>query len=543
MKRFIESHKGEQFDIVIIGGGISGAAVAYDAASRGLKVALLEMHDFGWATSAATSKLIHGGLRYLYNMEFGLVRESLRERRILENIAPNFVYPIPFMVPNYGRFKDNKYVIMAGLIMYDIFAFDKKWTWDKSKRIPNHTTFSRKKTMEREPKLRRKGLTGSSYYYDCQSIFPERLTLAFVKSAVKYGAKVANYAKVESFIYEDGRRIAGVKVRDLLSNRLIDVRGSLTINCGGPWVDIISGIAEQGSSNHQIKRSEGIHIIVRKILKSGAVTVMTPKGRHFFLIPWRGHSLIGTTDKEYVGTPESYQVTRTSIEELIAEVNDSFGDGDLSYKDVIHTFGGLRPLVDDQTEGTYASSRKYEIHNNALDGYEGLITVEGGKYTTSRNLAVNVMRMAQRKLKVSLPKSQTDREYLVGCEIEDMNDFLASIKPENTDFNEKTIEYLGRNYGTEYAEVLDIARRRTELKERINDDGEILAQVSYAVRREMARTLSDILMRRSGIGTLGYPGDAVVKKVARVAAKELKWSEARMRKEIADIKKALLLPR
>jgi glycerol-3-phosphate dehydrogenase len=271
--------------------------------------------------------------------------------------------------------------------------------------------------------------------------------------------------------------------------------------------------------------------------------MMTPKGRHFFIIPWRGHSLVGTTDKEYVGDPDEYRVTRARIEEFLAEINESFGDGDLTMKDVLYAYGGLRPLVDDQTEGTYASSRKYEIYNNALDGYEGLITVEGGKYTTSRNLAISVMSMAQRKLKVRLPRPETHLEYLTGCEIENMNVFLTEIINENRDFNEKTMEYLGRNYGTEYREVLEIARTRTELKERVNEDGEILAEVVYAIRSEMARTLRDILLRRTGIGTLGYPGDAVMKKAARIAAKELKWSEGRIRKEIADIKQILSVPR
>ncbi len=543
MKRFIESYKGEQFDLIVIGGGITGAAVAYDAASRGLKVALCEKNDFGWATSAATSKLIHGGLRYLNNFEYSLVRESLRERRILENIAPNFVYPIPFMVPNYGRLKDNKWIIMIGLTLYDVLAFDKKWTWDKSKRIPNHSTYSRKKATELEPKLRRKGLTGASVYYDCQSIFPERLTLAFIKSAANYGAKVANYAQVENFLYTDGKSITGVRVRDLVTGKFVEVKGKLTVNCGGPWADIVLRMAEQGNNAHQIKRSEGIHIITRKLLKKDAITMMTPKGRHFFIIPWRGHSLIGTTDKEYIGNPDEYRVTRERVEEFLEEINESFGDGNLTMKDVLHAYGGLRPLVDDQTEGTYASSRKYEIYNNALDGYEGLITVEGGKYTTSRNLAIQVLSMVQRKLKVRLPKSQTDKEYLKGSEIEDMPAFITEAKNENRDFNEKTIEYLCRNYGSEYVEVLALAREKSELKERLNEDGEILAEAVYAIRSEMAHTLRDIIFRRTGIGTLGYPGDTVIKKIAKVAARELKWKEARVRKEIAEVKQALQVPR
>jgi len=201
VKRFIESYDGQPFDLIVVGGGITGACVAYDAAGRGLKVALLEKKDFGWATSAATSKLIHGGLRYLANLEIGLVRESLRERRILENIAPNFVYPLPFLVPTYEGRKSNKWLIETGMILYDILSFDKGKTWDKAKKIPGHQSLSREEALREEPNLREEGLTGAAVYYDCQSICPERLTLAFVKSAEKSGAQVANRAEVTGFLH------------------------------------------------------------------------------------------------------------------------------------------------------------------------------------------------------------------------------------------------------------------------------------------------------------------------------------------------------
>lgn len=547
MKRFLAQYRGEEYDVAIIGGGITGAAVAYDAASRGLSVVLCEKDDFGWATSSANSKLIHGGLRYLANFEYGLVRESLRERRILANIAPNLVHPIPFMVPTYHSIKNSKLLLMAGLTTYDILAFDKKWTWDKGKRIPNHSTFSRKKALSMEPNLRKKGLTGALLYYDSQSISPERFTLAFIKSAVNYGAHVANYAEVKNFLYGPSRggnkRISGILVRDKLKNRNVEVKARLTINCGGPWADIVLRHAGDGEISHRIRRSEGIHIITRSLTRKYAVTMMTPGGRHFFIIPWRGYSLIGTTDKEYVGNPDDYRVSRESIEEFIEEINASFGEGNLAYRDVLFAYGGLRPLVDTQTEGTYETSRKYEIYNNALEGFEGLITVEGGKWTTSRNLAVNVMNMVQKKLKVHLPSSATSTEYLRGCEIDSMEGYLNEIKTENPGYGEKTMDTLGKLYGTAYKEVLNVAAEEKEYSQRLNDDGEILAQVVYAIRKEMACGLDDILMRRTGIGTLGYPGDAVVRKVAAIAAKELRWNDTRKKHEIDKVKTMLQVPK
>jgi len=546
MQRFIENHTNEHFDVIVIGGGISGASVAYEAATRGLKVALLEKNDFSWATSAATSKMIHGGLRYLVNGEILLVRESLRERRVLENIAPNFVYPWPMMMTHYKTpFKNNKWLVKIGMLVYDALSYDKNFTWDACKKIPSHKTISKKEVMQNEPHVRSEGLTGASIFCDCISIFPERLTLAFIKSAVAYGAKASNYTRVEGFMMGSENNVTGVKVRDLLNNKTYEVSGTITINCGGPWADIVLGLAKsKGDGSSTLRRSEGIHIITSKHLLSGNYTVasMTPSGRHFFLIPWRNHTLIGTTDKPFTGNPDDYHVTRESIMELIDDINSSFSDGKLSYADVKHTYGGLRPLVEEDTSETYSSSRKYEIYDNKKDGLNGLITVEGGKYTTSRKLAENCLNIVASKMEQSLGQSVTDKQFLTGCEIKNLNAFLADIQKENSDFGKPTMNYLGRNYGTEYAEIIKLARKDKTLSETLNEDGEILAQVVYAVRAEMARTLTDIVMRRTGIGTLGNPGENILRKVANVAARELQWDANKVEQEISNTVKLLTLP-
>jgi glycerol-3-phosphate dehydrogenase len=325
MDRFIENHSGKLYDIVIIGGGITGAAVAYEAATRGFSVALVEKGDFGGATSSATSKMIHGGLRYLANFEFGIVRESLKERRVLENIAPNFVYPIPFMVPLYKNSKSNKWILEPGMIIYDTLSYDKGFTWDKTKKIPLHQLMPGKKVLELEPVVKKEGLTGGIVFYDCASIIPERLTLAFIKSALKCGANVSNYSKVEDFIKESGK-ITGVIVRDLLNEKTVELRGKMTINCGGPWADLILDIARGKHGSQQIRRSEGIHIVTRKLTNKYVVGALTPGGRHCNILPWRGYSLTGTTDQEYIGNPDDYEVTRARIEDFIREVNGAFAD-------------------------------------------------------------------------------------------------------------------------------------------------------------------------------------------------------------------------
>ncbi len=370
----------------------------------------LERHDFGSKTSAATSKLIHGGLRYLANFELGLVRESLKERRILENIAPNFVYPIPNMIlTDNTSMKNKKFVLKIGMILYDILSFDKFLTWDKSKRLPCHRMLSVEETLSTEPHTAREGLTGSIVYYDCASLYPERLTLAFIKSAQANGADAANYTEVTGLIKE-GDAITGIKARDLIKKKNTEIKARVIINCAGPWADHVLTFASGHSHGEVMRRSEGIHIITKKLVNRHLVSAMTPSGRHIFIIPWRNHSLIGTTDKEYVGSPDDWKITKQSIDELISEVNQSFGpELNVKYNDVLFTYGGLRPLVEDQTDDVYESSRKYEIFNHSSDGLSGLITVEGGKYTTSRNLAANVMKLVCKTLGVNETQSGTNR--------------------------------------------------------------------------------------------------------------------------------------
>ena len=533
----------QEYDIIVIGGGITGAAVAYDAASRGLSVALVEKDDFGSKTSSATSKLIHGGLRYLANFELSLVRESLKERRILENIAPNFVYTISNMIVfNSPAMKKQRHLLKIGMILYDILSFDKKFTWDKSKKLPSHKSFSRKKTVQNEPALDSSELGGSLVYYDCASISPERLTLAFIKSAAAKGADTANYMEVTGFLINSGR-IEGVNLFDKISSRTTSIKGRLTINCAGPWADRVLSLTGTEEHKEVLRRSEGIHIITNKILNKYLVTSSTPSGKHIFIIPWRGYSLIGTTDKEYIGSPDDWKIRKESVLELIDDVNASFGEKiKISYDDVLYCYGGLRPLVEDQTEDVYESSRKYEIFDNSADGFDGLITVEGGKYTTSRNLAENVMKIACTKLGISNVKIGTDRDYLFGSELEDIDAFVNFCKTKYSNLPANTVDYLARVYGTEIDDLLAVTDKNSSLAEPLTKEGEIAAQVIYAVEHEMAFTLNDILFRRTGLGTLGHPGKEALSRIADIAGDHLGWNSSKRDEEILEAEKIFRKP-
>lgn len=547
MKRFIEGHTGELFDLLIVGGGISGACVAYEAASRGLKVALVEKADIGGATSAATSKMIHGGMRYLANREFGLVRESLRERRILTNIAPNFVQPTPFITAFYDGAMP-AWLVKMGMVLYDVLSYDKGWLWDQSRKMPLHKTLHREGLLELVPDANRKGLQDLNFlYYDCLSHSAERFTLAFIKSAMKYGAKVANYAEVEEFILEpdgEGRKgVAGGIVRDLIHNRSHQVRAKLTVICAGPWSDLVVNTI-LGTNVKHLRRSEGIHIVAEQLLEEIAFTISVGEGDRILILPYRDHTLIGLTDKEYSGHPDDWAVTGESIRELLEIVNRTYGNGKrLEYRDVLYAYGGLRPLTDVSSADVRKASRRYEISDLSEKGVEGVVVVEGGKWTTSRGLAEKVVDRILDIPTLRGRPSRTSKEYLVGCEIHNMAKFILEKQAKYRDeFTPHQVAYLVKSYGTLIDDVMKFSAQDPAWIQPLNPDGETLGQVIYAIRKEMAYHLDDILLRRTGIGLLGYPGDEVMNLVAKAAARELGWDDQRLKTEIDSATKLMKLP-
>lgn len=547
MERFVEKYNGDEFDIIVIGGGITGASVAYEAASRGLSVALIEKNDFASGTSAASSKMIHGGLRYLAKLEIGLVRESLRERRILMNIASNFVHSLPFLYSMYKTDKVPAWMMRVGMIIYEILSFDKSFLWDKSKKMLHYKTLSAKKTNNLVPQARTEGMIGSHLYYDCSNHSPERMTLAFLKSAIKFGAKVSNYAEMTDFIIDDSdqklKKINGIKVLDKISNKNLVLKSRLIINCGGPWADLILRKTTK-TNDETLRRSEGIHFVTKKIHDDYIFAASSKENQHYFIIPYRQHALIGTTDQEYIGNPDNYKVTKDAINGLLEKVNSSFGNPSepIKYEEITYTYGGLRPLVENQTENVYNSSRKYEIVDEKKHGILGLFTVEGGKFTTSRALAETTIDKAFRVLNKKFLKSQTRHNYLIGCEIQNFSEFIQSKHKQYPMFNERQITFLVKSYGTEIDNLMAIYLKNKDLQEIVNDDGENLSQVVYAIKFEMAVSLSDILLRRTGIGLLGHPGENTLEKIAIIASNYLNWNELQKKEQIEIMNKIFEIP-
>lgn len=532
MRRALDRLASETFDLLIVGGGVTGACVARDAAMRGLKVALVEKADFAGATSAHNSKLVHGGLRYLRNFELGLVRESLKERRIWQRIAPHLVHPLPFLVPLYGGEWKARATLAAGLSLYDVLSFDKGWLDDPAQRLPNHRWLDARAALAEEPVLEGPGLVGAFRYFDAQMYAPERLALECLIEADGDGAAIANYVAAEKIVTRNGR-VEGCSVRDVFSGASFDVRATATLVAAGPWADIFLEQALGKPASHKLLRSKGIHVLVPAMTRSNALTVAAGGG-HFFVLPWHGHTLLGTTDTAFQSEPDAVAVSERDIADFFGFINRNLPGAHLARGKVEHFYAGLRPLVDDGSGDTYGASRRAELvdHGDG-DGLEGLYSAIGGKWTTSRELAQSVVDTIVEKLSLKAAECETDEEPTAGGDVGRFGEFLAEQRKEHPDL--ASIEHLAHMYGSRLPDMLQAADNRPELRAPVGKAGDIGAQVLFAVREEMAVTLADVVMRRTCMGQIGAPPPAALEAAAKIMAGELGWSAERQAAEIESL--------
>jgi len=528
MRRALRRLSDENFDLLIIGGGVTGASVARDAALRGLKVALVEKNDFANATSAHNSKLVHGGLRYLRNFELGLVRESLKERRILQRIAPHLVHPLPFLVPLYGGGMKERATLAAGLTLYDLLSFDKGRLDDPDQRLGNHRWLAKRDAIAREPMLDAENFEGAFLYFDAQMYSPERLALEFLIDADEHGAALANYVEAERLLVRNGH-VEGSTVRDSLTGERFEIRAKLTLVATGPWADIFLAQALGKPATHKLMRSKGIHLLVPAMTKGDALTVATRQG-HFFVLPWRGHTLLGTTDTAFKDDPDAVSVSENDILDFLAFINAHLPQAKLKRGDVRHFYAGLRPLVDDGSGNTYGASRKSELIDHAReDKVEGLLSAIGGKWTTSRHLAELITSAVLEKLSLHGRPCTTATTPLPGARFARFGAFLAAEKAVH---KLPSIEHLAHMYGARLPELLKQMDNRPDLAASLGTNGDIAAQIVLAAREEMAVSLCDAVMRRTGIGQFGPPPRAVLDAASKVMAQELGWNEDRRIREI-----------
>lgn len=521
----------KEFDVIIIGAGINGAGIARDAALRGLKVLLLDKGDIGGGTSSKSTRLIHGGLRYLEHGEFGLVRESLRERETLFRIAPHLVRQLPLLVPFYEDARRGPRIIRAGLRAYDALS--------RGTSVPHHRILSRSEALEEAPGLNASGLLGAALYYDAQVEYAERLVLENVLSAQKHGATIKTYARVNRFISESDS-ILGVEIEDLLSHETSTARGRLTINAAGPWVDHVAGIlGTQLETSLGMKRmiggTKGSHIIVAPFpgAPSSALYVEAKADRRpFFIIPWNGQMLIGTTDIRYEGDLDAVKISDEEIAYLLAETNWVIPEANLKRESILFTYSGVRPLAFTRNSNEEKITRRHFIHDHAPQ-LKNFLSVVGGKLTTYRSLSEQAVDLVFRKLELKVPPCITQQETLPGATASALVAYSYQFAaPEY--LAGKTVDHLLRVYGTRAPQVLIIADSDPALLEIISaETGAIAAEIVFAFQHELARTLSDCLLRRTMIGLSSSAGIGEDEAAARIAQRHLGWSQDRARAEVA----------
>ena len=507
--------KKSHFDLIIIGAGINGAGIARDAAMRGLKVLVLDKGDIGSGTSSYSTRLIHGGLRYLEYGEIGLVRESLRERETLLKIAPHLVRPIPIVIPVYEGASRGRTAIRVGLVLYDLLSFCKS--------VPKHRLLSREETLQRNPGLKSEGLVGSTIYYDCQVQFAERLVLENVLSAKRYGAEILTYARVN--------KIHDHMVQFSSEERQESVSAKVIVNAAGPWVD---DVLQQ--DNKLIGGTKGSHIVVKAFVgaPSQAVYVEAESDRRpFFVIPWNGNYLIGTTDDRFKGDLDQVRCESWEIDYLLRETNRVFPSAKLKRADVCYSYAGVRPLPFTSNEDESGITRRHFICEHSL--VKNLFSIVGGKLTTYRSLAQECVDLVFKGLGRSSPPCRTHEEMLPGAE-----SFEALGWPET--FSENVRKHLAVVYGSRAREILELCNARPDLAETFDSEGNVLrAEVVFAFESEMATTLSDCLMRRTMLGLNSDLGVGDVEAAADVGKQYLGWSDERAKNEVTEYSKHLEL--
>jgi glycerol-3-phosphate dehydrogenase len=519
----IAAMAGDELDILVVGGGIVGAGSALDAVTRGLTTGIVEARDWASGTSSRSSKLIHGGLRYLEMLDFGLVREALTERGLLlDRIAPHLVKPVPFLYPLQHRGWERAYV-GAGIALYDTMAL----TSGTSHGLKHHRHLSRKRALREAPCLRKDALTGAIQYWDAQ-MDDARYTVTVVRTAASFGALAANRVEVTGFLRQ-GERVTGVTATDLETGNTFEVRAKQVINATGVWTDDTQAFADTRGQFH-VRASKGIHLVVpRDRLPSQTGLILRTEKSVLFVIPWGRHWIIGTTDTDWTLAKEHPAASSRDIDYLLERVN-SVLNSPLTREDVEGVYAGLRPLLSGESESTSKLSREHVVGHPV----SGLVVVAGGKYTTYRVMAADAIDEAARTLDARVPPSCTAELPLTGADgyraLWNQRRALAVTSGVHV----ARVEHLLNRYGSCVHELLDMIRADPSLGAPLpGADDYLAAEARYAVTHEGARHVDDVLTRRTRISIEAWDrGVSAAPVVAGLMADALGWGEEEQKREI-----------
>lgn len=493
--------------MVVVGGGVNGCALARAAARRGLRTALLEKRDFGAGITSRSTRLIHGGLRYLESLQFSLVRESLRDREALLREFPGQVAPQPFLLPTYARDSRPPWYLALGLTLYRALA--------SGGSLPPHRRVSASETLSLLPGLDPRGLSGSFEYYDCQAVYPERLALEMALQAAEAGADVRNHARVTAFL-TSGSRVQGVRFDGPDGER--ECRARLVVNAAGAWVDSVLGLLPCGRTRPLLTLVNGVHIVVREFSGAPRHAVYREArsdGRPFFIVPWRGLYLIGTTETPFEGDPDRTLPSEDEIGYLVREANDLFPGASVRRESILYSYSGSRPLLRSGSGSLNRASRGHEIiDHERSDRIGGLLTMAGGKLTTAPSFARATLRRVEAKLGLT-PSSARPSPSAPS---------LEEVPPR-----------IARIYGARAPELLRYLDSDAELARPVADGCETTrGEVLFAIEREKARTLGDILLRRTGLAFDPCYSPSWAERTAEICASASGWNHARMADVLRD---------
>jgi len=549
MKRNLNTLAAQEFDVLIVGAGIYGATAAWDAALRGLSVALIDSGDFGGATSANSLKIVHGGLRYLQTLDVERMRESIRERRTFMHIAPHLVHPLRCVMPTYGHGMKGKEVLWMGMLVNDIISFDRNRIDDPQKQIPLSRVISKDECLRLIPGIDGTRVTGGALWTDAQMYSSERLVLAFVLSAARAGACAANYVEAIDFLRRDDC-ITGMKVRDVFTGETLDIRARIVVNTSGGWVDDV--LEKTIGLSRKVDLSTAMNLVVnRQVLPECAAGIhtwytyekqdgSTHRGRRvLFMTPWNACTLVGTYHLPYDGHPDALRVTEAEVHAFLKEINRGYPGDPIDRRDVTFFHKGFLPMDGiNPKSGEVELTRHSRIHDHQKEeGIEGLISVVGVKYTTARDVSEKTVSLVFQKLSRDVPTSRSRDTRLVGGEIPRFEDYLSQAerhKPAGLDA--RVMRHLVYHYGSEYPRILEYGKENSDWMQSLPGSEDVLeAEVVHAVREEMALKLGDVVFRRTNLGSGGIPKEESMKAVSAIMAKELGWSETRRKQEVREV--------
>jgi glycerol-3-phosphate dehydrogenase len=544
MQRDLDQLTGRTHDVLVVGGGIYGLTIAYDAAQRGLSVALIERADFGSGASFNHLRTIHGGLRYLQTLDVARARESAVERRVLATIAPHAVRPLPFALPLYRSLTRGVTAMRAGFLLDRLVAYDRNRHVASPHRLPAGRVVSGDALL-RFPGLHRRGVAGAAVWYDYVTTEADRLTFSFAIAAARHAAVLANHVEAVALV-ADGKRATGVRARDVLGGREVEIAARVTVNATGAGVD---ALLEPVGASLRLPMLKVMNLVTRRDAGEAALGGRTAAGRSLFLVPWRGRAVFGTWQSTALCRPEDTGIVEADVVSFIRDINEAFPSLDLRPADVTLIHRGIVPAV--AADGGYSLEGHEQVRDHARDGstapgaprapggIDGLVSVVGAKYTTARGVAERVTDRLFPKLQRPSVPCRTAVTALPGGDVPDMAAAIAEARRDHDlELPVDTIPHLVAAYGSRYRDVLASCADRPDLRTRLADDSPVIgAELVWAARHEMALTLADAVIRRTPLGALGYPGDMAVDRAADLVGGELGWSSDRRRTEVAALRR------